>query len=301
MAGDIRHRQIQLGEIELHVAEQGEGRPVLLLHGFPELWYSWRHQMAALADAGYRAVAPDMRGFGRSSAPTAVEAYDIVELCSDVAGLLDDLGAEKAAVAGHDWGATVAWHFALMHPERTACVAGLSVPIVPNPPAAPIGLMREHLGEDFYIVWFQEPGVADQALARDVRRTLLTPAVWTAAWAADESENARVPAFMTEQDVTLYVEEYERTGFTGGLNWYRNIDRNRERTLEYDDRKIDMPALFMAGTRDSTMKWMSPEVMDGRVSDLRSELVDGAGHWLQQERPDEVNRALLTLLEDAGW
>lgn len=301
MAGDIRHRQLQLGEIELHVAEQGEGRPVLLLHGFPELWYSWRHQMAALADAGYRAVAPDMRGFGRSSAPTAVEAYDIAELCSDVAGLLDDLGAEKAAVAGHDWGATVAWHFALMHPERTACVAGLSVPIVANPPAAPIGLMREHLGEDFYIVWFQEPGVADQALARDVRRTLLTPAVWTAAWAADESENARVPAFMTEQDVTVYVEEYERTGFTGGLNWYRNIDRNRERTLEYDDRKIDMPALFMAGTRDSTMKWMSPEVMDGRVSDLRSELVDGAGHWLQQERPDEVNRALLTLLEDAGW
>jgi pimeloyl-ACP methyl ester carboxylesterase len=301
VARDIRHRQVSLGDIELHVAEQGEGKPVLLVHGFPELWYSWRHQIAALADAGYCAVAPDMRGFGRSSAPEAVEAYDIVELCSDVLGLLDDLGAEQAAIAGHDWGATVAWHFALMHPERTACVAGLSVPIVPNPPAAPIGLMREHLGEDFYIVWFQEPGVADQALARDVRRTLLTPAVWTAAWAADESENARVPAFMTEQDVTLYVEEYERTGFTGGLNWYRNIDRNRERTLEYDDRKIDMPALFMAGTRDSTMKWMSPEVMDGRVSDLRSELVDGAGHWLQQERPDEVNRALLSLLEDAGW
>jgi epoxide hydrolase A/B len=301
VAGDIRHRQVRVGDVELHVAEQGEGRPVLLLHGFPELWYSWRHQMAALADAGFCAVAPDMRGFGRSSAPEAVEAYDIVELCSDVAGLLDDLGAEKAAIVGHDWGATVAWYFALMHPERTACVAGLSVPIVPNPPAPPVGLMREHLGEDFYIVWFQEPGVADEALARDPRRTLLTPAVWTAAWAADESENPRVPAFMTEEDVAIYVQEYERTGFTGGLNWYRNIDRNRERTLEYDDRKIEMPALFMAGTRDSTMKWMSPEVMDGRVPDLRSELVDGAGHWLQQERPDEVNGALLALLEDAGW
>jgi pimeloyl-ACP methyl ester carboxylesterase len=300
VAGDIRHRQVRLGDIELHVAEQGEGRPVLLLHGFPELWYSWRHQMAALADAGYRAVAPDMRGFGRSSAPDEVEAYGIVELCSDVAGLLDEIGAEKAAIAGHDWGATVAWHFALIHPERTACVAGVSVPLVPNPPAAPLGLMREHLGDDFYIVWFQEPGVADEALARDVRRTLLTPAVWTAAWAAGE-EDPRVPAFMTEEDVSVYVQEYERTGFTGGLNWYRNIDRNRERTLRYDDRRIEIPALFMAGTRDSTLKWMSPEVMNGRVTDLRVELVEGAGHWLQQERPDDVNRALLSLLRDAGW
>jgi pimeloyl-ACP methyl ester carboxylesterase len=301
VAGDLRHRQVRFGDIELHVAEQGEGKPVLLLHGFPELWYSWRHQMAALADAGYRAVAPDMRGFGRSSAPEAVEAYDIVELCCDVAGLLDNLGAEKAAIVGHDWGATVAWHFALIHPERTACVAGISVPLVPNPSAAPTGLMREHLGEDFYIVWFQERGLADEALARDVRRTLLTPAVWNAAWAADEDEDPRVPPFMTEDDVAVYVEEYERTGFTGGLNWYRNIDRNRARTLQYDDRKIEMPALFMAGTRDSTMKWMSPEIMNGRVTDLRSTMVEGAGHWLQQERPDEVNRGLLALLQDAGW
>jgi pimeloyl-ACP methyl ester carboxylesterase len=301
VAGDIRHRQVRFRDVELHVAEQGEGPPVLLLHGFPELWYSWRHQMAALADAGYRAVAPDMRGFGRSGAPDAVEAYDIVELCSDVAGLLDNLGAEKGAVVGHDWGAAVAWHFALMYPERTACVAGLSVPIVPNPPAPPSVLMREHLGEDFYIVWFQEPGVADEALARNARRTLLTPAVWTAAWAADDEEEPAVPSFMTEADVAVYLEEYERTGFTGGLNWYRNIDRNRERTLQYDDRKIEVPALFMAGTRDSTMKWMSPDIMNGRVTELRTTMVEGAGHWLQQERPGEVNRALLALLRDTGW
>src|SRR3954471_6099648 len=296
VAGHIRHRQVSLGDIELHVAEQGEGKPVLLVHGFPELWYSWRHQMAALADAGYCAVAPDMRGFGRSSAPEAVEAYDIVELCSDVLGLLDDLGAEKAAITGHDWGATVAWHFALMHPERAACVAGISVPLVPNPPGPPLAIMRRHLGEDFYIVWFQEPGVAEEALAHDVRRTLLTPAVWTAAWAAREEEKPPVPPFMAEEDVAVYVSEYERTGFRGGLNWYRDIDRNWELTRPYDDRNIEMPALFMAGTRDSTMKWMSPDVMNGRVTDLRTELVEGAGHWLQQERPDEVNRALLALL-----
>ena len=296
----VRHRQVELGEVELHVAEMGEGPQVLLLHGFPELWYSWRHQMTGLAEAGYRAIAPDMRGFGRSSIPEAVEAYDVVELCGDVAGLLDDIGAEKAAIVGHDWGANVAWHFALIHPERTACVAGISVPLVPRSPAPPLPIMRKHLGEDFYIVWFNRPGAADEALARDARRTLLTPAVWTAKWAA-EDEDPRVPPFMTEDDVAVYVDEYERTGFTGGLNWYRNIDRNWERTAAYDDRKIEVPALFMAGTRDSTMKWMSPDVMAGRVTDLRTELVDGAGHWLQQERPDEVNRGLLALLRGAGW
>lgn len=278
------------------MAEQGEGEPVVLIHGFPELWHSWRHQMAALADAGYRAIAPDMRGFGRSSAPGDVEAYDVVELCGDVEALLDDVGADDAAIVGHDWGANVAWHFALIHPERTSCVAGISVPLVPRAPAPPIPIMREHLGEDFYIVWFQEQGVAEAALAKDVRRTLLTPDVWTAAWAAKEDDSPRAPPFMTEEDVALYVGEFERTGFRGGLNWYRNIDRNWELTAAYDDRKIEMPALFMAGSRDSTLKWMSPDVMAGRVTDLRSEIVEGAGHWLQQERPDEVNAALLELL-----
>jgi pimeloyl-ACP methyl ester carboxylesterase len=194
----------------------------------------------------------------------------------------------------------VAWHFALMHPERTVCVAGISVPLVPRAPAAPLGIMREHLGEDFYIVWFQEPGVAEQALARDVRRTLLTPEVWTAEWAARDEE-PRVPPFMTDGDAATYVAEYERTGFRGGLNWYRNIDRNWELTAPFDDRKIELPALFMAGSRDSTMKWMSPEVMQGRVTDLESVIVEGAGHWLQQERPGEVNAALLELLNRAGW
>jgi pimeloyl-ACP methyl ester carboxylesterase len=288
-------------EVALHVSEKGDGKPVILLHGFPELAYSWRHQIDALADAGYHAIAPDMRGFGRSEAPDEVEAYDILEVCGDVGRLLDDIGAERAAIVGHDWGATVAWHFALIHPERTACVAGISVPLVPNPPAAPLTIMREHFGQDFYVVWFQEPGVAEEALERDVRRTLLTPEVWNPEWAAREDENPRVPPFMTEQDVAVYVGEYERTGFRGGLNWYRNIDRNWELTRRYDDRKIEMPALFMAGTRDSAIKWMPPEVMQGRVTDLRTEMVEGAGHWLQQQSPDEVNRALLALLHDAGW
>jgi pimeloyl-ACP methyl ester carboxylesterase len=287
-------------DVDLHVVERGAGNPVVLLHGFPELAHSWRHQVDALAAAGYRVIAPDMRGFGRSDAPEEVEAYDVVELCGDVARLLDERDAPRAAIVGHDWGATVAWNFALMHPERTVCVAGLSVPLVPNAPVPPLTIMREMLGDDFYVLWFQEPGVAEEALGRDVRRTLLTPEVWTAEWAARD-EQPRVPAFMTDDDVAMYVSEYERTGFRGGLNWYRNMDRNWELTRQYDDRRVEVPALFMAGTRDSTMKWLSPDVMAGRVPDLRVELVEGAGHWLQQERPDEVNRALLGLLRDAGW
>jgi len=292
---------MRVREIDLHVAERGEGNPVLLMHGFPELWYSWRHQLDALADAGYRAIALDMRGFGGSSAPAEVEAYDILELSADMAALLDALGIERAAIVGHDWGATVAWQFALGYPRRTVCVAGISVPLVPRAPVAPLRIMREHLGEDFYIVWFQEPGVAEQALERDVRRTVLTPAVWTPEWAARADEVPRVPPYMDEDDVAVYVEAFTRTGFRGGLNWYRNIDRNWERTAQWDDQKVEMPALFMAGSRDSTLRWMSPDVMQGRVTDLRVEIVDGAGHWLQQERPDDVNRALLGLLSDAGW
>jgi len=296
----VRHRRARIGDIELHVAETGEGRPVVLIHGFPELWYSWRHQLAVLGGAGYHVLAPDMRGYGDSSIPADVDAYDVVELTRDIAGLLDDIGADRAAIVGHDWGANVAWHFALFHPERTACVAGISVPLVPRAPTPPLALMREHLGEDFYIVWFQEPGVADQALARDVRRTVLTTAVWDAAW-AEREEFPRVPDWLLEDDVAVYVAAFERTGFTGGLNWYRNVDRNWERTADVAEKTIDVPALFMVGTRDSTYRWMTPGATAHRIPDLRIVEVDGAGHWLQQEHAADVNRELLALLADARW
>jgi pimeloyl-ACP methyl ester carboxylesterase len=282
------------------VAEAGDGKPVVLLHGFPELWYSWRKQIGALADAGYHVVAPDMRGYGDSDAPAEIEAYDLVALCGDVAALLDDIGAERAGIVGHDWGANVAWHFALFHPDRVACVAGISVPLVPRSPVAPLPILREQLGEDFYVVWMQEPGVADEALGRDARRTILTPDVWNAEW-ANSDEEPRVPSWMSEDDVAVYVDTFERTGFTGGLNWYRNIDRNWERTAGLDERTIDQPALFMIGTRDSTYKWMTPDATRHRIKDLHVETVEGAGHWLQQERPDEVNEQLLALLDRAHW
>jgi pimeloyl-ACP methyl ester carboxylesterase len=304
VAAELTHRQVAVADgIELHVAEAGpaDGPVVVLCHGFPELWYSWRHQIPVLADAGYRVLAPDMRGFGDSSAPPEVEAYDVLTLAGDVAGLLDDAGAERAAIVGHDWGANVTWHFALAHPERTAVVAGMSVPLAPRAPAPPTEIMRANLGEDFYMVWFQEPGVADAALARDVRRTFTTTRQWTADWADQSDDDPPRPPFLSEQELDVYVRTFERTGFTGGLNWYRNIDRNWELTAALEGRTVDQPALFLTGSRDPVRRFMPAEMMDGLVTDLReSVVVEGAGHWVQQQCPDEVNEALLRFLSRAG-
>jgi pimeloyl-ACP methyl ester carboxylesterase len=280
------------------VAEQGEGPPVVLCHGFPELSHSWRHQLPALAGAGYRAIAPDMRGYGESSIPAEVEAYDLPTLCADMVGLLDALGEERAAFVGHDWGAAVVWEAAVRHPDRVAAVAGMSVPFVPRAPVPPVEAMRQGLGEDFYIVWFQEPGAADEALARDVRRTFTTTRQWTKEW-AEGDDDPPPPEWMSEDDLRVYVEAFERTGFTGGLNWYRNIDRNWELAEEVAHRRVEQPALYVAGSRDPVLGFMPPEIMDGWVTDMRAKVVlEGAGHWIQQERPREVNEALLGFLRE---
>ena len=284
--------------IELHVLERGKGPLVVLCHGFPELGYSWRHQVGPLADAGYRVLVPDMRGYGRSSAPPDVEAYDIVSLCGDMCGLLDALGEERAVFVGHDWGANVVWSLAVLHPERVRAVAGLSVPFVPRAPAAPIAIMREHLGKDFYIVWFQQLGVADAALARDVRRTLTTSRQWTAQWAEENPQPPPGrPGWLSEQALGVYVEAFERTGFTGGLNWYRNIDRNWELTEPVAERRVGQPAMFMTGELDPVRSFMPAAAMQGWVTDLREEvIVPGAGHWVQQQEPQAVNATLLRFL-----
>jgi pimeloyl-ACP methyl ester carboxylesterase len=292
-------RLISANGMELNVLEEGEGPLVVLCHGFPELAYSWRHQIPALSAAGFRVLAPDMRGFGRSSAPSEIEAYDVVSLCGDLCGVLDAVGEDSAIFVGHDWGASVVWQLAVLHPARVGAVAGLSVPFVPRAPAAPIPIMRRHLGEDFYIVWFQQPGVADEALARDVRRTLTTSRVWTSRWAEEDGEPPERPSWLSEQELAVYVEAFERTGFTGGLNWYRNIDRNWELTAAVAERRVEQPALFVTGERDPVRSFMPAEAMRGWVSDLREELVvPGAGHWVQQQAPEAVNEALLRFLAD---
>jgi pimeloyl-ACP methyl ester carboxylesterase len=292
----LAHSSLAVNGIDLHVAEAGEGPPVVLLHGFPELWYSWRHQVGALAEAGYRALAPDMRGYGESSVPAATEAYALEEVCADFVAMLDAIGEPRAVFVGHDWGAIVAWQLALAHPDRVSAVVGASIPFTPPGPAPPVATMRAALGDDFYIVWFQEEGVADAALARDVRRTLTATKQWSPEWAAGE-DRPPLPPWLGEADVQVYVDAFERTGFTGGLGYYRNLDRNWERSRALAGRRIEAPALFVTGSRDPVKQFMPAQLMDGWVTDLRGVVeVEGAGHWVQRERPDAFNAALLRFL-----
>lgn len=315
MTDAINHRTVPTNGIDMHIAEMGEGPVVILAHGFPECWYSWRHQLPALAEAGYHAVAPDQRGYGGTSRPDAVEDYDIEHLSADLIGLLDVLAADTAVFVGHDWGAPVVWHTALRHPERVAGVVGMSVPHRPRGDARP-GEMFARLAEMmfFYIQYFQEPGVADAELAADPRR-FLARFLWTISGDAPAGSfkvlphagttlndvlsdpPADLPAWLTEADIDVFAETFERSGFTGGLNWYRNFDRNWEITADLADAKIEVPAAFVAGEKDPVLIMSPPDAMAGSVTDLRSStILPGAGHWVQQERPAEVNAALLDFL-----
>lgn len=308
-------RLVDTNGVALRVTEAGDrGAPlVVLAHGFPELAYSWRRQIPALAAAGYHVLAPDQRGYGGSSRPTAVEDYNIAALCGDIEGLLDYAGADRAVIVGHDWGAIVAWTFPLLHPDRVAGVAGLSLPPIPRPPAPPVEIWRRRFGEHFfYILYFQEPGVADADLARDVRETLRRlvggPAVsgagssWLATpgpdgWVSGMPGPAALPEWLPEEEFEHYVGEFSRTGFTGGLNWYRNYERNWELTAHPPATTITAPALYLAGTADPIQSF-TPTVRVAEVvkGEYREVMIEGAGHWLQQERPDEVNAALLGFL-----
>ena len=299
MAGTVlaaTERLVDVADVRLRVLEAGDrGAPVVILaHGFPELAYSWRHQIPVLANAGYHVLAPDQRGYGGSSAPEAVEAYDIHQLTGDLVALLDSevgAGAGQAVFIGHDWGAMVVWHTALLHPDRVRAVAGLSVPPIPRARTRPTERWREKFGEDFYMLRFQEPGVADAEMAADVATTMREMFV-------DLSPSAP-PGWISPDELAYYVREFGRTGFTGALNWYRNYDRNWESTPSLVDARITVPALFVGGTADPIGSTMNPararEVVAGPYTE---KWIDGAGHWVQQERPDEVNRLLLEFLRE---
>lgn len=310
-------RLVDTNGVRLRVVEAGErGAPVVVLaHGFPELAYSWRHQIPVLAEAGYRVLAPDQRGYGGSSKPAAIEDYNIVALCDDIAGVLDDAGAERAVIVGHDWGAMVAWTFPLLHPDRVSGVVGMSVPAVPRPHAPPTTIWRELFGENFfYILYFQEPGVADTDLSRDTRETMrrvfggprrpddtdamarmLAPG--PQGWVQRLPDPTALADWISSDEFDHYVDEFSRTGFTGGLNWYRNFDRNWELTAATPAAAITVPSLFITGSADPvrhfTRSDRATEVAKGEYQEL---VIEGAGHWIQQERPGEVNEALLTFL-----
>ncbi len=317
--GSVAHRAIGANGIHLHLVEQGEGPLVVLCHGFPELWYSWRYQLPALSSAGFHAVAVDMRGYGRSDRPEAIDQYTLLHLVGDMVGLLDALGVQQAVIAGHDWGAMVAWHAALLRPDRFRAVIGLSLPYLPRSPVAPTLVMPRRKDAVFYILYYQEPGVAEAELERDVRQTFLKvlgggsrePSVSgpvgmvprDGGYLTDRPTLTILPNWLTETDLDFYVREFERTGFRSGLNWYRNIDRNWELFAPFDGAKVTVPALYMAGDRDPALAFQGMDrIVDNlarSVPQLRGKVVlPGCGHWTQQERASEVNAAMIEFLRE---
>jgi epoxide hydrolase A/B len=314
---NVQHREIQTNGIRMHVAEAGSGPLVVMLHGFPESWYSWRHQLTALADAGFHAVAPDQRGYGHTDRPEHIDVYSMFHLVGDVIGLLDALGEERAVVIGHDWGAPVAWHTALFRPDRVRGVVGLSVPYRPRTDRSPLAVYRAVAGEHFYQLYFQEPGVAEADLGRNVARSI------RGLLYGASGQNPTVPDMMvrppngllgnvvvpehlgdwiTDADLEFYVAEFQRTGFRGGLNWYRNIDRNWELTAPWAGAQVTVPALYVVGDRDVVYHFPGggPKMLEALprfVPNLkRSVVLEGCGHWTQQERTEEVNQLLREFL-----
>ncbi|MEX2229376.1 MAG: alpha/beta hydrolase [Dehalococcoidia bacterium] len=320
----VTQRFVDTNAVRLRIAEAGTGPLVLLLHGFPESWYSWRHQLTALATAGYHAVAPDLRGYGASEAPPNVDDYDIAHLVGDAAGLVEALGEQRAVVVGHDWGAIIAWQCALLRPDRFRAVAALSVPYTGRSPVAPLSAWRRRFGDNFfYILYFQPPGVAESEFdaepQRLLRRLYQSPGAAIAAapeitdplmraggWIGRLPEPAGLPTWLSDGDLDYYVEQFARSGFRGPVNYYRNFDRNWELTPQLAGTPVAQPALFIAGERDPVI--VGGGIMGAgddlelqvraAVPDLRGwALVPDAGHWIQQERPAEVNAALIAFLD----
>jgi pimeloyl-ACP methyl ester carboxylesterase len=310
----IAQRRVATNGIKLNIAEQGTGPLVLLLHGFPESWYSWRHQFEPLASAGYHVVAPDMRGYGSSDKPEPIDAYNQIEVVNDIIGLIAATGHETAVVIGHDWGAPTAWRCALTRPDKVTAVGGLSVPFMPRSPVPPLAAMRAAFeGQFFYQLYFQEPGVAEAEFERDITTALRKFLVMAAgetdltslpAKRADDDllsglpDPETLPGWLSNEDLAFYVGEFARSGFRGPLNYYRNHDLTWALTAD-DPEQIHQPAMFLAGAKDGVIL-MAAEALKAlpqRVTDLRlNELIPGIGHWTQQEAPEATNDALLRFL-----
>lgn len=298
--------------IRMAVYEQGEGPAVVLLHGFPELAFSWRFQLPALAAAGYRAVAPDQRGYGLSEVPPEVEDYRMRTLIADIHGLLDALELESATFVGHDWGALILWHMAMIAPERIERLIILNIPHIARPPVDPIALMRQRFGDEFYIVNFQDSDEADRAFAEDpahffdvmMRKDRITRAQFDAL-----PDEMKVPSLLklvassdpggepllSDAERDVFAAAFAKTGFTGAINWYRNWTRNWE-SLDGVDQVIDIPTLFIGAVDDVIIAPGYIEAMKDLVTNLEIHMLGHCGHWTQQEQPDAVNGLMLDWL-----
>jgi pimeloyl-ACP methyl ester carboxylesterase len=311
---DVKHRLVEVPGGRIHLVEAGSGPLVLMVHGFPESWYSWRRQLPAIAAAGYRAVAIDVRGYGRSSKPREVDAYRMLAHVSDNVGVVRALGEETAIIVGHDWGSPIAANSALLRPDIFTAVANLSVPYAPRGGGRPTeGFARAGGADEFYVSYFQQPGRAEAEIELDVRG-------WLAGFYATASGDTMLPlgesgafsvpaggklsdrfvvdaqpSWLTKADLDFYAGEFERTGMSGALSRYRNVDRDWEDLAAWHGTPLTQPSLFIGGELDATTVWMAgaiktfPTTLPGLVS---SHILKGSGHWVQQERPEEVNQLL---------
>jgi len=308
---------VETSGIRMAVYEAGpkDGFPVVFCHGFPELAYSWRHQLPALGAAGFRAIAPDQRGYGATTQPDGAETYTMKHLCGDLVGMLDVLGIEKAVFCGHDWGGFVVWQMAVLHPDRVAGVIGVNTPHLPRAPMDPIALMKMAYGEDMYIVAFQQPGVADAILAEDTAKSFrffmrkggMTLEEFDKR-PAEEKSFALVNAIrsdeslwpgelaMPQAELDVFIDTFKRTGFTGGINWYRNFTRNWQES-EGTDQVIKKPCLMIMAENDVVLRPAMAEGMEALVPDLERHTVKDCGHWTQQEKPDETNRVIIDWMQ----
>ncbi|MGY9074138.1 MAG: alpha/beta fold hydrolase [Acidimicrobiales bacterium] len=325
MSATISHHSVDALGTRIHVAEAGEGPMVLFVHGFPESWFSWRHQLPALAAAGFRAVAIDVRGYGRSAAPRAVEDYRMVRHVADNVGVVHALGEETATIVGHDWGSPIAWNSTLLRPDVFTAVALLSVPYSPRGPMKPSEQFRMLGGEEeFYIEYFQRLGRAEADVDRDVARWLMgfyysasgdapsrEPGTGTMAtipeggsildrlaWPKGFPESG-FPDWMSKEDFTTYLGEFERTGLTGGFNRYRNADRDWYDLAAWDGAPITQPSLFLGGEKDGPTIWGARSIarFPTTMPNLyKSVIAPGSGHWVQQEAAELVNAELIEFL-----
>ena len=311
---EFKEYEVVANGICQHVTEAGSGPVVLLCHGFPEIGHSWRHQVRALADAGYRGIAPDMRGYGRTEAPAAIDAYSILHLVGDMVGLLQVLGIEKADIVGHDWGAPVAWTAAQMRPDMFTSVTGMCVPFAPRGPVSSLEAMRRSGRHQFYQLYFQEPGVAEADFHKDIDATLRRM-MWTLSAGPAEpwngmiglegaldalSEPTGAMGWMAPEDFAVYSSAFATSGLSGGLNWYRNIDRNWALTAAFQNAAIKQPAWFITGEKDPIYPLLKP-LVDALPKTVLGHkgttIVPQAGHWVHQEAYEQVNHVLLGFLE----
>lgn len=315
---DIQFRRIESNGITMRLAEKGEGPLVLLLHGWPESWYSWRHQINALAAAGYHAVAPDMPGYGETGKFSSIEEYNVVNLSRTMIGILDALGESQAVLIAHDWGAGVAWNTALMYPERFSKLIIMSVPLRPYLAEPPTTILKRQFGENFYYqLYFQEPGVAETEFDNNpeaiISRLYASPdtprqppeltdkKMAAGGWIPRLGALKEMPSWLTQDDLDYVVAQFKHAGFAGGINYYRNFDRNWEMTADLAKAQIQSPTLFIAGEKDIVIRGADKEalwsLMKPRVPLLdRIELIPDIGHWVQQEAAEQVNALILDFL-----